>query len=99
MVQKQIQNLPEHFNESLASTLSALIWHLDKKKILSFKDKIRLNNILKQFSIELVEKFIKGQQEHEGELIKKELDHEIDQELIDLVVYHSYSKLQRGVKI
>lgn len=88
-------NIPEDLSERLSGVLNEMIWKLDGGKILSFADKIRLNNILKEFLVSSVSKFIQGQKEHGGKLIERDLDRDISEELIDLFWYHSFNKLKK----
>src|SRR5438093_78183 len=91
---KHSLKLPEEFSEHLHATISSLIWHRDRDKIISFKDKVHLTNSLKEFLVGSIDKFISGQQEHGGELIKRDLNVEISQEIIDLFWYNEFLKLK-----
>jgi hypothetical protein len=79
--------------------LSALLYQLDHKKLLSTKDHVRLVKLFENFVYDATLKFIKGQEEHGGILMERDLLAEAKHELIDLFVYLGYEKLRREEKI
>lgn len=56
------------------------------------KDFVKLTEMIHNFNIALVEKFIKGQKEHGGSLSDRDLIKEARAEVMDMVVYTHWQK-------
>jgi len=54
--------------------------------------KVQIADDLTSFVKQAIGKYIRGQMEHGGNIEDRNLNHEIDQELIDLFFYHSANK-------
>jgi hypothetical protein len=87
-------HLTEELQLKLHCTINAAIYQLDSSNVISTKDKIRLTDMLENLVIDTVTKFACGQKEHGGSLVAKDLVKELDGELIDLMVYWHWIKLQ-----
>lgn len=75
--------------EDLNLYLSGYIYAKDKEEILSQQTRQQMASSLASFVDEAIEKFIKGQKEHGGNLADRNLDHEIRMETIDFFWYQS----------
>ncbi len=64
----------------------------DENKILSTDIKNKMRRAIIYFIYKSIEKFIKGQEEHGGNLTERNLDEEVYNELIDLYWYNEANK-------
>lgn len=62
------------------------------RKVLSDKEKVELALDLNRFVIDAIAKYYRGQKEHGGHISDRDLNIEIDNELIDLFFYHQANK-------
>ncbi len=67
--------------------LSHINMHNADGEILNAERRARLALELSHFVMEAIAKYHKGQREHGGDIIDRDLDHEIDNEIIDLMFY------------
>ena len=79
--EKEIQN------DICTCRLYDLCEFLDNEHNLSHNDKQKMAESLAIFCIRAIDKFIAGQKKHGGNIIDKNLDEEIYQELLDLYWY------------
>lgn len=77
---------------SILQTIVKEILDSDREHILDSVTKAKMAISLNTFVIESIEKFIKGQKEHGGNLVDRDLAKEISQETIDLFWYNEGQK-------
>ena len=61
----------------------------DFGKILSYDERMLMAATLQQFLIKAVDKYFKGQKEHGGSITNRDLQAEIQHEIIDLMWYNA----------
>lgn len=62
---------------------------VDKFNDLNKENRERMATSLTRFSEQAIIKYIQGQKEHGGDITEKNLDKEIDQEIIDIFWYNN----------
>lgn len=67
----------------------------DKDDLLNLTQRVIFASELENFVFLAIQKFMKGQREHGGDLSDRDLNAEIDNEIIDLVIYRWH---QRSLK-
>lgn len=77
---------------NLFDTIFKQIKNADHFKNLNEETKLRLTTSLFEFINNSISKYIKGQKEHGGDITEKDLDLEINQEIIDLYWYNEGRK-------
>lgn len=73
--------------ENLKTKLELMCYDLDKDNEISNPDKIKMADSLSLFCFNAISKFLIGQKKHGGKIIDKDLDHEFNQEFIDMFWY------------
>lgn len=77
---------------ALKTSLASAITMADKENIISPARRDQMAEALTLFCIKAVAKYYKGQLEHGGDLADRQLDAEIEAEIIDLLWYHEAKK-------
>ena len=79
-------------DDSLKTCITSRILALDREGLLPIPVIDEMSGSLTQFCEAAIEKFIKGQKEHGGNITDRDLDEEVRKELLDIFWYTSAKK-------
>lgn len=76
----------------IKTSIASALEMSDVKHLLTKERKEQIASSLTFFCIKAVEKYLRGQEEHGGDLADRNLDAEIEAEIIDLMFYNMATK-------